>query len=191
MYVKRHCKHSDPACAKCVAGRAYSAAWRKRHPERHAAARMACADKQRANEIAWRKKNPARRRAAAAASSKLWRERRPTYYRDYYLAHKDIYLARTYKRRARGPSAMSKVSVDAIARAQCGLCYLCGFSMGADVTLDHVIPLSAGGWHSDSNAAACHRSCNTTKRDRSLLVSMIRYPKFHKAPSLEGIVRTA
>jgi hypothetical protein len=45
-----------------------------------------------------------------------------------------------------------------------GICYLCGCRpTGDDLTLDHVIPLDAGGSHTADNLRVCCRSCNSLK----------------------------
>lgn len=44
-------------------------------------------------------------------------------------------------------------------------CHLCG-GPGAD-TLDHVVPLTAGGTNQPSNLRPAHRACNVRKHDAS------------------------
>lgn len=39
-------------------------------------------------------------------------------------------------------------------------CFLCGQEMGDDITLEHLIPLTAGGPNSLSNMVLCHEECN-------------------------------
>lgn len=52
---------------------------------------------------------------------------------------------------------------------QNGKCKRCGSDMTmTDVTGDHVIALSQGGRHHQSNIVAMHRSCNSSKNDNDL-----------------------
>jgi 5-methylcytosine-specific restriction endonuclease McrA len=55
-----------------------------------------------------------------------------------------------------------------------GRCWYCGVTLTrgtnrdrrAEACIDHVVPLSRGGTHSDSNLVPCCRSCNSSKSDR-------------------------
>ncbi|MGH7666898.1 MAG: HNH endonuclease, partial [Candidatus Dormibacteria bacterium] len=50
-----------------------------------------------------------------------------------------------------------------------GTCGLCGERVAdADLSLDHVIPISKGGLHQPDNVQLAHRSCNSRKYDRDL-----------------------
>jgi 5-methylcytosine-specific restriction protein A len=52
-----------------------------------------------------------------------------------------------------------------------GVCYLCG-RPGAD-TADHVVPVSQGGSHHDSNLKAAHREpCHKAKTERERLAAL-------------------
>lgn len=46
-------------------------------------------------------------------------------------------------------------------------CLYCG-EKSADLTLDHVTPISQGGANSYNNLVTCCRSCNSKKQDREL-----------------------
>jgi len=47
--------------------------------------------------------------------------------------------------------------------------YCCRALAPREKTLDHIIPVSRGGSHSLGNVRVCCRSCNSSKRDRTLL----------------------
>ncbi len=52
-------------------------------------------------------------------------------------------------------------------------CWYCGTDLSWDIsgesyTLDHVIPLSKGGMHHESNMVRCCRSCNVSKGNKSV-----------------------
>ena len=68
------------------------------------------------------------------------------------------------------------LSLRAIHRRDCGICYICGkltlFSVspnhGDYPNRDHVIPLSRGGRHSLDNLRTACRACNISKRDMTI-----------------------
>lgn len=47
-------------------------------------------------------------------------------------------------------------------------CYLCGQPLSGEVDVDHIVPLSRGGAHSQANLRPTHESCNLRKHDRLL-----------------------
>lgn len=50
-------------------------------------------------------------------------------------------------------------------------CYLCNLLLTYEkATIDHIIPLSKGGWHCPSNAKIACLSCNVAKLDKPLEV---------------------
>jgi 5-methylcytosine-specific restriction endonuclease McrA len=68
------------------------------------------------------------------------------------------------------------LSLRAIHRRDCGICYICGkltlFSVDPNhddyPNRDHVIPLSRGGRHSLDNLRTACRACNLSKRDMTI-----------------------
>ncbi len=46
-------------------------------------------------------------------------------------------------------------------------CYWCGRNM-KEITQDHIIPLSKGGLHTETNVVAACQSCNSKKHNRVL-----------------------
>ncbi|MGY4930325.1 HNH endonuclease [Streptomyces sp. 900116325] len=79
-----------------------------------------------------------------------------------------------HKRRARQRDAyVANVSRRAIYERDRWMCHLCGKKINRDAevpdplapTLDHVIPLAAGGTHEPANVRAAHYRCNSIKGD--------------------------
>jgi len=62
-----------------------------------------------------------------------------------------------------------------------GICYVCGRTA---TTADHVIPISQGGTHDQTNLAAicadCHRA--KTERERRFGMTQARQKRQHRAP---------
>lgn len=66
-------------------------------------------------------------------------------------------------------ATIAKIDRDAVIARDNSMCYLCGMMLErADVTLDHVVPLSRGGDHAESNLRVCCRRCNSRKGTRLL-----------------------
>jgi 5-methylcytosine-specific restriction endonuclease McrA len=94
----------------------------------------------------------------ARDNGKRWRERNPEKVRGYWLRY-----------RARLAQAqMEPVDLEAVLR-RCGMfCYLCGTPIKSrvDLHIDHVVPLSRGGAHSEANLRPTHSKCNVRKHNR-------------------------
>jgi 5-methylcytosine-specific restriction endonuclease McrA len=77
--------------------------------------------------------------------------------------------------RRRGLRGAETISLLAIHRRDCGLCGLCRRPVGLRftpphpraATLDHIVPLIAGGAHEARNVQLAHYGCNSAKRDRA------------------------
>lgn len=55
-----------------------------------------------------------------------------------------------------------KIDRQAIYERDGGICQICGDHVSSDdFTLDHIVPLSAGGPHTETNLRIAHRSCNS------------------------------
>lgn len=100
-------------------------------------------------------------RAANAEHQRAYLKRNPEKRR--------IYNAQTRASRAGAPfDATAREYAALIARDPCS--YFCGH-VGA--TVDHIIPIKAGGTSEWENLTAACRSCNPSKGDRSLLVHLL------------------
>ncbi len=98
--------------------------------------------------------------------------------RKWTIANKDksrIY-AINYQAKRRAWIAGAKVAktdLAAIAMRDRMRCYLCGLKIRPkDLAFDHVTPLSKGGAHSNENIRPTHRSCNSSKQARLVLLPL-------------------
>jgi 5-methylcytosine-specific restriction endonuclease McrA len=71
-------------------------------------------------------------------------------------------------RRAEAADDETRSYVEIIRRDPCAYCG------GLADTVDHIVPISAGGRNHWSNLAPACRSCNSGKKDHSLLVALLR-----------------
>lgn len=125
-------------------------------------------------------KNTAYRRTWRAAN----KERDAQHCRNNYQRNKASIRVRHKKYRAEHPEicrqgwqrynarklavTIGSVNYKAVVLRDERTCYLCGKVCGADLTLDHVVPLSRGGAHSEDNLRVAHKSCNSRKSNRLL-----------------------
>jgi len=195
--LKDYCKHSTPTCAECAKRRAYHRQYgaRNRTAMREASRRYYAANKEaiqtrqrmrtagvkrvrppshKEYQKAWRAANQTR----VAAVIKAWNAAHPDKVREYrqraYSKNKAAFRARDRRRRALEVEAFcGPVDVAALVVEQGGLCYLCSKALGADCSLDHVVPLTRGGSHEQFNAAVAHKACNSKKNAKSLLFAML------------------
>ena len=91
--------------------------------------------------------------------------------RQSYLRHKEAYLDSVHRRRARIKGARplgERISKSGIYQRDGGICHICGLVADQkDWHLDHVIPLSRGGTHSNANVAVSHPQCNLSKGSKT------------------------
>lgn len=132
-----------------------------------------------------RKARYQRYREQNRARARRYRQDHREYRREYDQRHRDRWnkMRREryradpgYRERCARHNAMRKAlrrhspqatPVDriAIANRDHWRCHLCGKKIRRqDLTLDHLIPVSQGGQHVDSNVAAAHRSCNSSRQ---------------------------
>ena len=101
----------------------------------------------------WRAANRERDRETAKKSMRIWRE-----------SHPELARAKWHARRAQVKSS------PAIARRITALlkepCAYCGAT--ENMSIDHVIPLSRGGMHTEDNLLPACRSCNSSKGQKQL-----------------------
>lgn len=109
---------------------------------------------EKANETKrkWAVLNPGK----ASAAGKKWRDNNPDKRADMKL-----------RRRARiAQNAVYEVSEEFLARLYSSPCVACGETQ--NITADHIIPVSRGGEHSESNLQPLCGSCNSSKRDLTM-----------------------
>ncbi len=106
-------------------------------------------DRKRGRE--WYRRNRERAMANVTAWVAANRDRRRAIARDFYA-------------RMRATGRIEPVDWAGVLKRERGTCHICGEAIGeADLTFDHVVPLSRGGAHSTDNIKLAHRSCNGRK----------------------------
>lgn len=143
--------------------------------------RQANRERVRASKRAWAAANPDAMRAMKrrdylrhkdrrAAASRAWRLANPEKARDavrrWTTRHPDAQRDMQRKVRAHRKDAprIESVSRLAVLEANDGVCAICGRDV--DPTrfhVDHILPLSAGGWHGYDNVQLAHPFCNISK----------------------------
>lgn len=79
-------------------------------------------------------------------------------------------------------NAVSRVSYDAILQRDDYTCYICELPVvPSDVEFDHIVPLSRGGAHEESNIAVVHALCNKHKGAR-LPLELLRDDRLGEKP---------
>ena len=87
----------------------------------------------------------------------------------WYAAHPEVIQAKNANRDARMKGApvrdLTRAKWEEIKAAHNWLCVYCG-SKPAQLTMDHVIPLSKGGSHTKGNIVPACKSCNSSKGNK-------------------------
>lgn len=119
--------------------------------------------KGRAAAKRWRVRNPELSRARGRASTAKWKQQDPEGYR----VSKCVWEA-VRRARVRG-ATVGKVDFERIQRRDRMRCHICKTKVDrADLHFDHVIPLVAGGEHTEANIAVAHAKCNLRKNAKVL-----------------------
>lgn len=138
----------------------------------------------REERLAYRRKYYQEHQDEARAYKCQWHEENPDYNRKYYEEHRERIAAyncqwrkenpdkvgaqsRLYQARKRGAPTVEKVDEQKVYDFYNNTCIYCGGKKGLE--LDHVVPLSGGGAHTEDNLVVACRSCNASKGAKSLL----------------------
>ena len=163
--------------------RAYQVKYRLEHPEDHRAHnakyRVTHQEEIRASNAKYRAEHPISRVKAAEYAAR-WRAKNPTYsstwYTEHYEAQRD-YMAKwraehraewcaiiaNYKHRKRANGGnFSRAAWEHLKALFGHRCAYCGRRM-KQLTQDHIVPVSKGGWHCSMNIVPACRSCNSRK----------------------------
>lgn len=130
--------------------------------------------KRRAKYLRYRETLLARKRARYTGSSAEQREAALKYYWANADARREY--QREYERRVQGwakryarekGTRTGPIDFDAVLSRAEGLCGICSKPLGAEpMHFDHIVPLSRGGAHVESNLQAAHAFCNRRKGNR-------------------------
>jgi len=111
----------------------------------------------------FREMNPARVVEYSRRTIQRWRERDPEGYR---MTRRLWTALRRAKIRGR---TIEKVSLERIMARDSMRCHICKTKVRReDLEFDHVIPIAAGGEHTESNIAVSHGHCNRRKSSKVL-----------------------
>lgn len=117
----------------------------------------------------WAKQNPEKMRAILARFEARNPGRRQKWFDEHPFERRAMLQRARYKRRAlkknAGPSIGAKVIKD-ILDLQRGRCIGCRRKIARCYTVDHIVPLSAGGDNSRENIQLLCKSCNSSKGAR-------------------------
>ena len=146
--------------------------WRSENPERNRANKnawnQAHPEKARARAKQWAQNNPDKKRQL----NRLWEIANPEKIRlkerNWRANNPQKVLKSNLRRRSRvragGIYAVSKKEIFAILSQPCFYCGSRDFP-----TVDHIVPVSRLGRHSIGNLIAACKSCNSSKRDRTIM----------------------
>jgi 5-methylcytosine-specific restriction endonuclease McrA len=168
--------------------RASVAKWQSDNPEKVkstlAAWRAANLDKVRSARTAWAKSNPDKVKAQAAVfyanNTDKVKAKNAAYYKanpEKCKATNDAWRAanhekcRIYKHNRRAKirengGTLSQGLAEKLFKLQRGKCPCCGFPLGDDYHLDHIIPIKLGGSNTDDNIQLLRQLCNNQKSSK-------------------------
>lgn len=150
------------------------ARYKARHPERVAAAdrkwRQANLERRRSYNKQWWKENTEKsalyhKRTRAnhpereALRQKTWRGANVERVREY--CRKRMALRRT--------ATIGEVDIEKLIAEWDGNCGICKMPVSGPYHIDHIIPLTKGGPHTQSNLQVAHPSCNMSKGNKILM----------------------
>ncbi len=93
--------------------------------------------------------------------------RRRRYSEDPVYRESVIARIRARKAKERGASGGESIRLDALMERDGGVCHLCDKKVARNqASVDHLVPLSAGGAHLWVNVALAHRTCNARRQHR-------------------------
>lgn len=147
---------------------------RKREQDKLRKRRLRAADpeghraEQRAYYREYRRLNRTRIRRYMATYREENHDRIQELQRSYYEANRAWFCDESKRRKAlrRGAPIAARVDRARVLKLHAGLCGLCGRLVDPENWhLDHVWPLSVGGWHDYSNVQPTHPFCNISKKD--------------------------
>ena len=113
----------------------------------------------------WYEKNAEREKARVAQWRKNNREKMLAYKREYLQKNLDKHRLHQAKRRAQIYSTRTgKIDLDKLLENM--ICGICNNPILVDYEIDHIVPLSRGGTHTQDNLQLAHSPCNNTKNNK-------------------------
>ena len=109
------------------------------------------------------------------SSTEEYKARKKINDRKYNLKHREMYRKhrRLYKARKRA-SKVGIVNENKLINEWDGYCGICKEKVEKNYHIDHIIPLSKGGSHSQENLQITHPSCNFRKSNKILETTLCR-----------------
>lgn len=161
--------HKDmPKEEQILKARAYRAKYRASHKAEIYAAEKArratdptWRERARAAQQRWRAKHPDREPYAGSAEANRAKARR------WYWNHRDEAIARAEARRV--VEEVGDLTVELWRRIRDNFASMCAYCPAEATSMDHVVPISAGGRHTASNVVPACKSCNSRKSAAPLL----------------------
>jgi len=150
-------------------------AWRQAHPDYHRAYRKAHPEQGRAYEEGHREERRTYSRIWGHAYRATHREERRACERTWRQANREIVaeFSRRYRALKRG-ATIGLIDIEAIKVRDRMLCAICGKRVAEkDLSLDHTVPLSLGGAHSQENLRIAHLHCNKKRGAGRLPVQIV------------------
>jgi 5-methylcytosine-specific restriction endonuclease McrA len=125
-------------------------------------------ERRNATERAWRAKFPEKAKGYVHSYRKSHHDSFVRYQKDWRISHPLVSReARARRRKRTREQRIGSISYSRIRERDGDNCYLCNSKITdvSDLHFDHVVPLSKGGEHSESNIRVTHALCNRKKSD--------------------------
>jgi len=156
-------------CKACCS--ASNKKWAERNRERRSAYHKKWGEQNRERISALKKVYWEENREKLAKDKRDWQQNNPEKVakinRKWTQNNPEKHRAQSQRRRAaKALVGTFFISKKEIAKIYSSPCFYCG-SKGR-ITMDHVIPLSRGGWHSIGNLVAACKSCNSSKGTKTI-----------------------
>lgn len=145
---------------------------KKKHLERQKQYAGEHREQEKERAAKWRRDNPDKARASARSNYLKRKQKVAEYNRSYREQNPDKVKLWSRNRKAKERGSSGRISlkrVNELFELQDFKCAACKISLAyAGFQIDHIIPLSKGGIHHDSNIQILCPTCNKRKSDRSM-----------------------
>lgn len=139
------------------------------------------------NTKSYKEKSKIRGKAYREANPEKWKEKSKKWYeknkdrvsersRKWAILNREKRVANEQRRRfakvKNGQNDLTSVQIE-ILKSQTPFCNYC-YDFDAELTVDHVIPISKGGQNTLSNVVIACRSCNSSKSNKNLITFLMQ-----------------